>query len=47
MLTDVAFAELQFNVVLSAAVMDVGCAVMLTAGMFPTVTVTLAVVVPY
>jgi len=46
MLTNVAFALLQLSVVLLPAVMDVGCAVMLTAGMFPTVTVTLAVVVP-
>jgi len=46
MLTEVAFAELQLKVAESPAVMDVGCAVMLTAGTFPTVTVTLAVVVP-
>jgi len=47
MLTDVAFALLQLNVAESPAVIVPGCAWMLTAGIFPTITVTLAVVVPY
>jgi len=46
MLAPVAFAVPQLNVAESPAVIVPGCAWMLTAGTFPTVTVTLAVVVP-